>query len=159
MSTVRQAPTVPPPGQPYVLLVESEPDDESLALRILRKYRIANHVDLARDGEEALKMLRERPAVPGAGRGAGTARTPELVLLDFSQKKIPALEIVARMRALPGMDNVPVALLCRTPDQERQVRESTLPRLSSLSKPIGFFKLLECILRMDMHWFVFAEKP
>jgi hypothetical protein len=190
-------------------------DDEALALRILKKYRIANYVDSAKDGEEALKMLKERLAEPGSGGAEGrvagepilvptrawvhesgsagstlppaagperrpmetsptqltgirstpsnhpsrTARTPELVLLSFDQRKRTALEIVAEMRSLPGMDKVPVAILCRTPEEERLVRESTLPRLSSLSKPIGFFKLLECILRMDMHWFVFSEKP
>jgi hypothetical protein len=199
----------PPPGRPYVLLVESEVEDEALAQRVLKKYRIANHVDWAKNGEEALKLLRERLAAPDApGRGAdetnqvrarplenGSAghnlfpasgssrapesvpsrmagakaangaspppglRGPEMILISFDQEKVPALDTVARIRSLPGMANVPVAILCRTPDQERQVRESSLPRVASLSKPIGFFKLLECIQRMDMYWFVFAEKP
>lgn len=215
MSALRQEPSLPPPAQPYVLLIENELDDEALAQRILKKYRISNHVDWVTDGEDALKLLRERLSVSGQGpaagwsvaepaqqvtrarslegassgtsllpasdpaqrtRDAGTSRpaemrsaqagypkraplTPELILLSFDQKRLTALETVARMRALPGMENVPIAILCRTPDQERQVRESPLPRLSSLSKPIGFFKLLECIQRMDMHWFVFSEKP
>jgi hypothetical protein len=57
------------------------------------------------------------------------------------------------------MQNVPVAVCCRTADEEQLIRNAALPRVSCLSKPIGFFKLLECIQKMDMHWFVFAEKP
>lgn len=222
MNLSRLPPIEVPPGQPYVLLIEDEFEDEALAQRIIKKYRIANHVDWVKDGEEALKLLQQRlgtgstpgksqgetsqvrarlrsqemgiggaaplaapesatrpaegspgrPSDAGSPRSAGltnggsqgsevrkTSRTPEMVLLDFGQTKTPPLEVVRRMRALPGMANVPVALCCRTPEEERQVKESTLPRISCLSKPIGFFKLLECIQRMDMHWFVFSEKP
>lgn len=207
------------PGKPYVLLVEDEVEDEALAQRVLKKYRIANHVEWVRDGEEALRVLKERlgGGLPGHGRsapGIGMAMAklraleasspgnallppgdaprpadrgpsdraagaypgrdpkpgnggpparagyaPEMVLLSFSQAKTPALEVVRRLRALPGMENVPVALCCRSQEEEKAVRESGLPRVCQISKPIGFFKLLECIQKMDMHWFVFAEKP
>lgn len=221
MSPNRLVPAEIPAGTPYVLLVEDEVEDEALAQRILKKYRIANHVLWVKDGEEALKLLEQRlgaapqaeaaagmapgesaPAMhrlrswesgaagaslppapsparppgpppgrpPDAGEAKGTnglahgpdpraARPPEMVLLDFGQARVPSLEIVRRMRTLSGMANIPVALCCRTPEEERQVKESALPRVSVLSKPIGFFKLLECIQKMDMHWFVFSEKP
>jgi hypothetical protein len=28
-----------------------------------------------------------------------------------------------------------------------------------MSKPPGFFKLLECIQKLEMHWFVFGDRP
>jgi CheY-like chemotaxis protein len=206
----------PPPldaERPYVLLVESESEDEALAQRILRKYRISNQVEWVRDAEEALRTLRDRlsPAkVPPAGRpapdtlptftrarrteeggasllptpesgpgssrpdatapdsqAAGPSRTsaapagrpPELILLDYRPFPIPVQEQIRRFRELPGMASVPIACCCRTPLEEKAIRDAALHRVSCLSKPIGFFKLLECIQKMDMHWFVFAEKP
>lgn len=215
MTAIRLPGTPIPAGQPYVLLVEDEVEDEALAQRILKKYRIANHVEWFKDGEEALKALRQRlspassPAsgrpvaenasllakarshglahghslmpsepdrptesgaraeaarkpsngIPAAPEGAAAGRPPEMVLLSYSQPRGQAFEVVGRLRALPGMENVPIALCCRTAEEERQARDCNLPRVASLSKPIGFFKLLECIQRMDMHWLVFAEKP
>lgn len=95
------------------------------------------------------------PPVPRPGVGA----PPQLVLLSATQTRLPALEVVRRMRTLPGMERIPVALCCSSPEEEKAARESGLPRLCPLSKPIGFFKLLECIQKMEMHWLVFAEKP
>lgn len=214
MTAIRLPGTPIPAGQPYVVLVEDEVEDEALAQRILKKYRIANHVEWFKDGEEALKALRQRltappsqgralaesspllakarsqglahghalmpsqdadrPSdaasrsnaspkdsrrIPAAAEASATGRAPEMVLLSYSQPRGQAFEVVGRLRALPGMENVPIALCCRTAEEERQARDCNLPRVASLSKPIGFFKLLECIQRMDMHWLVFAEKP
>lgn len=216
MSAQRLPSVDAPHGRPYVLLVEDETDDEALAQRILKKYRIANHIDWVKDGEDALKLLRERlssgpaegkslgesspvltrsrpmemgssgaslmpsaeaaprsadpgqgrpsDAKPGNGQGNGVQgrtayRAPEMILLDYGQPKSSALDVIRRMRTLPGMDNVPIAVCCRTPEEEKVIREAALPRTSCLSKPIGFFKILECIQKMDMHWFVFSEKP
>jgi CheY-like chemotaxis protein len=201
---------------PWVLLVEDEYEDEALALRILKKYRIANQVDVVRTGEEALLLLKQRlgtpnsgrpardsapplpirsPAPEGGGQGAtllpasqaprgqdpGQARllertpaghalpysggsranqgVPELILLDYGKVKHAALDFIDRLRTLPGMENIPVAVCCADQEEEKEIREAGRKRLSCLSKPFGFFKLLECIQKMDMHWFVFAEKP
>lgn len=41
-------------SQPAILLVEDNPMDVDLALRAFRKRRLANPIEVARDGEEAL---------------------------------------------------------------------------------------------------------
>ncbi|PKP55526.1 hypothetical protein CVT91_15500 [Candidatus Atribacteria bacterium HGW-Atribacteria-1] len=40
-----------------ILLVEDNPDDVELTLKVFRKYNIVNQILVARDGEEALKIL------------------------------------------------------------------------------------------------------
>ena len=44
---------------PGILLMEDEYDDANLTLRVLRKYRIVNHVETIRDRGEALSLLRK----------------------------------------------------------------------------------------------------
>ncbi len=44
-------------SQKVILLVEDNPDDEALTLRALKKNQIANRIDIARDGAEALDYL------------------------------------------------------------------------------------------------------
>ena len=40
-----------------ILLVEDDPDDEALAVRALKQYRITNDIVVVRDGVEALEYL------------------------------------------------------------------------------------------------------
>jgi CheY-like chemotaxis protein len=39
-----------------ILLVEDNPDDLDMTLRALRKAKLANHIQVARDGMEALEF-------------------------------------------------------------------------------------------------------
>jgi len=54
-----------------ILLVEDNPNDAELALRALKKHNLANHVEVATDGEEALDFI--------FGRGAYSNRKIEKV--------------------------------------------------------------------------------
>lgn len=132
-----------PPG---ILLIEGEED--GLTARVLRKYRIDNLVERTADGQGAIELLR-----------AGFASRIQLLVLDHSLPGIPALETVARARAFRGLEELPVVVLCGSQEEERQVRAWGLPRTTCMSKPAGFFKLLECIQKLEMRWWVFAAKP
>lgn len=104
---------------PGILLIEDDYDDANLTVRVLRKYRIANHVETVRDGEEALSLLRN-----------GLSSSEEVVLLDYSQPTMPAMEVAIRLRSLPGMDKVPLILCCKTPDEENQVKQWGMRRVA-----------------------------
>lgn len=131
--------------EPGILLIEGE---DGLTERVLRKYRIDNRVEPARDGEAALARLR-----------AGFAKKAQLLILDHAAPGMPALETVMRARAFSGLDSLPVIVACASPEEERLVRAWGLRRIACMSKPAGFFKLLECIQKLEMHWFVFAANP
>lgn len=135
-------------NQPGILLIADDYDEVTQTERILRKYRIANRVERARDCDEALKLLRN-----------GFASRAQMALLDYSAPGMPALEGIVRLRSLPGLDQMPIIVLCGSPEEERQVREWNMQRVTNMSKPAGFFKLLECIQKLEMHWYVFGSKP
>jgi CheY-like chemotaxis protein len=171
--------------QPGILLIEDDYEDAYLMARVLRKYRIANRIEAVREGEEALRLLRNGfpvgavsaidPAHPEAGlisalpfrAGSKAAHdpaqtlklVPELVLLDCSQPRMPAMEVVIRLRSLPALDQTPVIVCCGSPAEEQSVKQWGMRRVACMSKPAGFFKLLECIQKLEMHWQVFASKP
>jgi CheY-like chemotaxis protein len=131
---------------PGILLIE--PEGEGLTERVLRKYRIDNRVERARDGERALAALR-----------AGFSDRIQLLLIDYAAPGLPAPETVVRVRGLPGLDRLPVIVACGSPEEELRVRSWQLARVVSMSKPPGFFKLLECIQKLEMHWLVFGDRP
>src|SRR2546426_8381718 len=80
-------------SQRMFLLVEDNPDDETLTRRALAKNDIQNEVRVARDGAEALQLLF------GTGGQGGHAIAPELVLLDLKLPKGDSLEVLRRIRA------------------------------------------------------------
>jgi two-component system response regulator len=77
-----------------ILLVEDNPEDEALTLRVLHKGKVRNDVVVARDGQEALDFLFREGA--HADRPPGN---PQMVLLDLKLPKVDGLEVLRRIRA------------------------------------------------------------
>jgi CheY-like chemotaxis protein len=83
---------MPRPREVKILLVE---DDEVDVMRVQRGFhqlRIANEIIRARDGIEALEILR------GVGSQA-RIETPFLILLDINLPRMTGLEFLAALRA------------------------------------------------------------
>src|SRR5918993_5934882 len=77
-----------------ILLVEDSPLDIELTLRPLRELDPANHIDVARDGEEALDFLLGR----GEFRHRLGAALPRLVLLDVKVAGLDGSEVLRGVR-------------------------------------------------------------
>src|SRR5947209_19601549 len=84
-----------------ILLVEDNMDDVELTLHALRKGNLANHIHVARDGEEALEFLFSR----------SSERLPKLVLLDLKLPKVDGIDVLRRVRADPRTRTSPMVIL------------------------------------------------
>ncbi len=89
--------------QRLILLVEDNDDDVELTLRALRRNRVANRVDVVRDGAEALEYL----FATGSYAGRDVRDAPNLVLLDLKLPKVGGLEVLERLRADPRTTGCP----------------------------------------------------
>jgi two-component system response regulator len=81
-----------------ILLVEDNQDDMDLALHALRREKLANHIFVARDGEEALDFLFCR----GAFTQRSFDRPPKLVLLDLKLPKVDGMEVLKQVKVIRG---------------------------------------------------------
>jgi two-component system, response regulator len=97
-------------SEKMILLVEDNPDDEELTTRALRQAKIANEIEVARDGAEALEFLFGE----GAHAGRDSSRTPAVVLLDLKLPKISGLDVLRRLRADPRTKLIPTVILVGT---------------------------------------------
>src|ERR1700732_4121393 len=90
-----------------ILLVEDNPQDLELALRALRKSNLANRIQIAGDGAEAIEFI----FCTGAYANRKIDNGPKVVLLDLKLPKVDGLEVLRRVKADPRTKKIPVVIL------------------------------------------------
>ncbi len=138
-----------------ILLVEDNPQDEMLILRALRKINLANGVDVARDGQQALDYL--------FGEGEFAARAgaepPTVVLLDIGLPRISGLDVLARLRADRRTRLQPVVILTSSDEERDRLRSYQNGANSFVRKPLDFSEFAETVARLGIYWIATNEPP
>jgi len=101
------------PSQVTILLVDDDDVDAAAVIRGLAGAKIDNPVMRARDGGEALDMLR-------GTNGKQKMRPPYLLLVDVNMPKINGLELVRRIRSDRVLQRTIVFMLT-TSDSDRDL--------------------------------------
>ncbi|GIJ48002.1 response regulator [Virgisporangium aliadipatigenens] len=128
-----------------ILLVDDSPDDVRLTLRALKKNNITNGIQIAADGEEALRFLH-----PGADEQANPL--PALVLLDINLPKINGLDVLRTIRQHERTRYLPVVVLT-TSNEERDIVDTyNLGANSFVRKPVVFADFLEAVRMLGVYW-------
>ena len=131
-----------------ILLVEDNPDDRDLTIMALRESNVANSIELARDGEEALQYFADR-ARP----------LPALVLLDLKLPKIMGLDVLRRLRAEERTQTVPIVVL--TSSREERDRHSSYAAgvNAYVCKPVDFDAFADAVRQVGHFWLGINEPP
>ncbi len=138
-----------------ILLVEDNPDDEALVLRVLRKYNLANEIVIARDGVEALDYL----FGTGAYAGRDLGQTPQVVLLDLKLPKIDGLEVLRRVRQDPRTRLQPVVILTSSKEEVDRIKGYSFGVNSYIRKPVDFDQFTESVRQLGLYWLLLNEPP
>jgi two-component system, response regulator len=137
-----------------ILLVEDNPNDLELTLHTLRQHHLANTIEVARDGEEAMDFLFCR----GAHRDRPFA-LPRVVLLDLKLPKIDGIEVLEAIRKDPRTAAMPVVVLTSSREQQDVVASYRLHVNSYIQKPVNFDQFQETIRQLGYYWLVVNEPP
>ena len=138
-----------------ILLVEDNPDDETLTLRALEQAKIANQVVVARDGAEALDYL----FATGTHAGRDTRFLPAVILLDLKLPKVDGLEVLRRVRADERTRLVPVVVLTSSKEEQDVARSYRGGANSYIRKPVIFALFAEAARQLGLYWLVLNEPP
>ena len=139
----------------HILLVEDNPDDVEITRRAFSKSRVANELQVVRDGEEALEYLFRQ------GRYSDqTARhLPDLVLLDLNLPRVNGLEVLQRIRAHGSLSAVPVIMLTSSQREEDIIASYKSGSNTFISKPVVFADFLRALETLGEYWIVVAQLP
>lgn len=142
-------------GSGLILLVEDNPNDEALVLRSLNKAKVANRVQVVRDGAEALDWFFGE----GAHAGRDPAEQPAVVLLDLKLPKVDGLEVLQRLRADGRTRAVPVVVLTSSDEQRDMVQSYELGVNSYVRKPVEFKAFSEAVQQVGLYWLLLNRPP
>ncbi len=137
-----------------ILIVEDNPDDETLVLRALKNCNVTNEINVVRDGAEALDWLFRTGAHEGHEGG-----NPAVVLLDLKLPKIDGLEVLKRIREDERTSRLPVVVLTSSDEQEDMIRSYDLGANSYVRKPVEFGAFSEAVSRLGLYWLLLNEPP
>jgi two-component system, response regulator len=141
--------------QVEILLVEDNPDDVELTQHALRKENLANHIHVARDGEEALEFL----FCSGPFEDRSFERPPKLVLLDLKLPKVDGMEVLRRLKGDPRTKTIPVVILTSSKEERDLVNGYGLGANSYIQKPVDFDQFRETVKNVGLYWLLINQPP
>ena len=135
-----------------VLLVEDDPADARLTREALREAKVNSMVHVVQDGAAALSYLRGEPPHADAVR-------PDLILLDLNLPKKNGREVLAEIKADPGLRQIPVVILT-TSDAERDIVQSyDLHANAYVQKPLDLDQFLHVVHSIDDFYLTVVRLP
>jgi two-component system response regulator len=138
-----------------ILLVEDNVSDVELTIHALRKYRLANHIEVVHDGAEALHFL----FGTGAYAGRQIEDTPRVILLDLKLPNVSGLEVLRAIKSDPRTQAIPAMVLTSSREECDIIESYRLGVNSYIVKPVDFDKLTEAVRRLGLYWLLLNQPP
>ena len=131
-----------------ILLVEDNTDDVQLTLRELRRHHLANKVQVARDGAEALEFIFSTG--PDAGRDIN--HQLKMILLDLKLPKVDGLEVLHKLKSDERTKSIPVVVLTSSKEELDLVKSYRLGVNNFIVKPLDFDKFADIVSELGFYW-------
>jgi two-component system response regulator len=138
-----------------ILLVEDNPDDLELTLHALRKAKVCNHIEVARDGEEALEIV----FCKGRFSGRSFLQPPKLVLLDLKLPKVDGIQVLREIKMDDRTKAIPVIVLTASREERDMVESYRLGVNSYIQKPVDFDQFQNTVEQLGLYWLVVNQAP
>jgi CheY-like chemotaxis protein len=126
-----------------ILLAEDDDGHALLVERNLKRAGFVNRVTRARDGQEALDLIRKNGGVTPAG-------TQFLLLLDINMPRIDGIEVLRQLKSDPKTARTPVIMLTTTDDPREVERCYQLGCSIYITKPVRYEDFVEALKRLGM---------
>jgi len=131
-----------------ILLVEDNAKDLELTLYALKKNNLANNIEIARDGEEALDFIYCRNKYSNRI----SSNRPKVILLDLKLPKVDGLEVLKILKKDEKTKVIPIVVLTSSREEKDLIESYELGVNSYMVKPIDFNQLAETVSKIGYYW-------
>ena len=137
-----------------ILLVEDNPNDVELITGSLKEFNLANTIDVAEDGVEALDYLRYKGKFSHRSTGY-----PAVILLDIKMPRMDGIEVLQAIRKDTELKLIPVVMLTSSQEDKDLIRSYSLGVNAYVVKPVDFDQFTEAVKTIGMFWAILNELP
>jgi CheY-like chemotaxis protein len=139
----------------HILLVEDNRMDVELTLDAFHEAKLANTIQVASNGQEALDYLL------GQGRYADrhVFPMPNLVLLDLKLPGIDGFEVLRQIKSTPILKRLPVVILTSSKEEGDRALSYDRGANSYLIKPVSFEGFLGVVRQINGYWLSLNVAP
>lgn len=130
-----------------ILLVEDDEVDIMNVERAFKKAAIKNPLYIARNGIEALVMLRG-----GNEKLIEVPNERRLILLDINMPKMSGLEFLQTIRADKALKLTPVVMLTTSNQDKDMIEAFDLNVAGYLLKPVTFSRFVDLMATLNRYW-------
>jgi CheY-like chemotaxis protein len=134
------------------LVVEDNEADVFLIVSAFRDSGVHNQLHIVTDGDAALAFLKQTGVHADAPR-------PDLVLLDLNLPKVDGFDVLAKMKADPRLNKIPVVIISGSDSDVDLARAYRMHVSSYLIKPPHPDQFIAAIRAMDLWLQTLALSP
>jgi len=135
-----------------VLLVEDNPGDIRLAREALRESELRVNLSVARDGVEALALLRREGCWCDAPR-------PDIILLDLNLPRRDGREVLAEVKQDPDLKRIPIVVLTTSKAEQDVIKAYDLHANCYVTKPVDLDEFTWLVNLIQRFWFTVVQLP
>jgi CheY-like chemotaxis protein len=125
-----------------ILLAEDDDGHARLIERNLKRAGFINQIVRARDGQEALDLVR--------GGASSSTAAHFLLLLDINMPRIDGVEVLRQLKSDPRTAKTPVIMLTTTDDPREVERCYQYGCSVYMTKPVRYEDFVEALTRLGM---------
>jgi CheY-like chemotaxis protein len=126
-----------------------------LTLRALKNQNISNHIEVVRDGAEALDFI----FCTGQFEHRSMENAPKVILLDLKLPRVDGLEVLEKIKSDPRTKAIPVVVLTSSREERDIVESYKLGSNSYITKPVDFEQFSESVRQLGLYWLLLNEPP
>ena len=123
-----------------ILLVEDNPADVRLTREALKESRV--RLQVARDGVEAMALLRSAPA----------AQRPDLILLDLNLPRKDGREVLEEIKQDDALRHIPVVILTTSQAEQDVLQSYRLGASAFITKPVEIDRFFQVVRSLEQFW-------
>jgi chemotaxis family two-component system response regulator Rcp1 len=135
-----------------LLLVEDNPGDVRLTQEALKESSMNVHLNVAKDGVEALDFLYHKDPFRNAPQ-------PDLILLDLNLPRKSGREVLSEIKADPKLKRIPVLVMTTSRAEQDIQRAYQLNANCYITKPMDLDDFLRTVRAIEEFWLNTATLP